>query len=129
MHRYIPFCNVSFTNFALNHFVDCHELCEVSVSLFTVQLHCACTHVRTFFLLLKRPAVEPMRVGPVLPGVVRNSGSTQEQLGHRQIRFQNHMKTQILGKGTETKRQEWNEQWAGGLFGVIEEKAVGRHLK
>ena len=32
---------IAFTNFPPRHFVDDHELGDVSVSLFTVQLHCA----------------------------------------------------------------------------------------
>ena len=35
-----------FANFALSHSVDDHEVCGVSVSLFTVQLRCAFVHVR-----------------------------------------------------------------------------------
>ena len=34
----------------MGHCVDDHDLCDVSVSLLTVQLRCACHHSRTFFV-------------------------------------------------------------------------------
>ena len=34
--------------------IDDYELCAVSVSLFTVQLRCACIHFRTSFLTLRQ---------------------------------------------------------------------------
>ena len=46
-------CVVFVTNFALRHFVDDQVLFDASVSLFTVQLHCACIHLRTHMLILR----------------------------------------------------------------------------
>ena len=44
------FAFVFFALFALRRLVDDYDLGDVSVFLFTVQLCCACTHSRTFFL-------------------------------------------------------------------------------
>ena len=41
-------CTAPFANFALRRLVDDYELGDVTLSLLTVQLHCACIHIRTF---------------------------------------------------------------------------------
>ena len=39
--------------FAMRYFVDDHKLCDASVALLTLQLHCASVHLSTMFFILE----------------------------------------------------------------------------